>query len=160
MGEWRDDEQEDLGAQELRKQEFRTRYATERDVPKIAKIMANVKATKERLEEELKVVNAEFDVLRIEVMPTAMEEAGLESARVAGVGRVSLTGDMYVRLPKQHKKDFFFWLRRYRLGDIIQETINSSTLKAFVKNRIKQGKPFPKELLTVEPFTRASITKE
>lgn len=144
---------------ELRKKEFRSRYKTNTDLIKLAKVMKAVQDTKERLEEELKMVNAEFDVLRLEIIPSAMENKGLENFTVEGLGRVGLTSDMYVKVASGAQPKLFAWLRKRKLGDLIQETVNSSTLKAFVKGRIETGKDIPKDLVKVTPFTRASITK-
>jgi hypothetical protein len=64
---------------------------------------------------------------------------------------------MYVRVTDQ--QHFYEWLESNNLGDLIKPTVASSTLKAFVKNRIKAGKDLPDAVLKVTPFTRASITK-
>lgn len=153
------DDNEELGVVEQRKQEFRTRYKGEKDLIKLAKCMAEVQKTQERMKAELAMVNAEFDVLRLEVIPAKMEEKGIENFRVTDLGLVKLTADMYVS-PKSGMKDKLYgWLRKNKLGALITETVNSSTLKAFVKERVNKGKTVPNDLLNVTPYTRASITK-
>lgn len=150
---------EDVGVVEQRKMEFRNRYKDQKDLIKLAKCMKAVQDTRDRLKDELAVANAEFDVLRLEIIPAKMEEKGLENFSVADLGRVGLTADMYVSIKKECKDKFFAWLRKSKMGALIQEGVNSSTLKAFVKNRTLANKPVPKELLNVTPYTRASITK-
>lgn len=112
---------------------------------------------KERLERELAKCNAFFDVMRFEAIPTEMDKQGIEKIAYAGIGRVSLTADMQVSV--KDKPGLFGWLRKNKLADLIQPTINPSTLKSFIKGRIKDGKKYPAEMLNVNPVTRASITK-
>jgi hypothetical protein len=109
------------------------------------------------VEEELKELNASYDVLRIELVPGKMEEEGIEKITYEGIGRVSLTGDMQVKVTEQD--NFFEWLEGHNLQDLIKRAVPPSTLKAFVKDRIKAGKEIPDNFLRVHPFTRASITK-
>lgn len=124
----------------------------------MAKKMDEIRGLKDAVEEKLKKINAHYDALRLDLIPAKMEEDGIEGLKVEGVGRVSLTGDMYVRV--QNKLELYTWLKEMKLGDLIQPTVNSSTLKASIKKRIKDGKEIPsEEILKVTPFTRASITK-
>jgi len=122
------------------------------------KKMAEYKLAKETAEHALKEINAHYDVLRFELVPEQMEEDGVEKLTLEGVGRISLTGDLNIQVLKQNRPDLFAWFKKNKLGDLIQSTVNSSTLKAWVKRRIEDGKPVP-ELIKVTPITRASITK-
>lgn len=124
----------------------------------LAKAMKTISNTKERLELALKEINAEYDVLRLELIPSKMDEEGIQNIRIEGIGRLSLTADAYVSLDASKKEEFYQWLAENNLGDLIQQTINSSTLKAFAKDRTKKGEPLP-GAVRFTPFTRASITK-
>lgn len=139
------------------KDEFILQYKSA-DLLTMIHAMHAVRARKDKGEETLAKINAEYDALRIDLIPKKMEDEGLENITVSKIGRVTLTGDMYV---KQTSKDKLFnWLRKQKLGDIITEGVNSSTLKAFLRARIKYGKPIPSEdAVKITPFTRASITK-
>lgn len=121
--------------------------------------MRNVQSAKESAEDVVKALNKKFDFLRITKIPQVMEDEGIQRLSVDGVGRVSLTADMHVSVKEGQKEAFYSWLRDNGREDLIQPTVNSSTLKATVKNMVKQGEVFPDELLNVNPFTRASITK-
>lgn len=125
----------------------------------IIESMSTIQKAKERLEDELKLINKEFDFLRITKVPAKMEEDGVDRITVAGVGRVSLTADMHVSVKADMKEKFYEWLRDNGRGDLLQETVNASTLKAAVKGMYKNGEEIPDTLLNVSPFTRASITK-
>jgi hypothetical protein len=121
-------------------------------------LMDGAQRRKEQLEDQLKDINAEFDVLRFELVPGALEDAGVENVRYEGIGRVSTTADLRLSLLKADQPTFFSWLKKNKLDDLIQPTVNSSTLKAWVKGRIKAGKEVP-DVIAVTPITRASITK-
>lgn len=121
--------------------------------------MYQLQRLKESVEDQLKRINKEYDFLRITKVPQKMEDEGIERLSVAGVGRVSLTADMHVSVKADHRDRFYEWLRDNGRGDLLQETINPSTLKAAVKGMYKSGEEIPEDLINVSPFTRASITK-
>lgn len=131
----------------------------EKTVVELATRMAEVQLLDDFLEHIGKYLHAELDVIRMNLLPLAIENEGLESpVNVAGVGRVSLTGDVFTSV--LDKQNFYEWLHENNMGDLITESVNSSTLKAWAKKRIVDGKPMPSdELLKVTPYTRASITK-
>jgi hypothetical protein len=145
-------------AHDLRKQSFRAAHAGQ-DLKALVVDMYNVRQRKEAIEADLKNVNAEYDVLRFELIPEAMDKAGVENVRYEGIGRVSLTADIQVACPAPTRDDFFTWLRKHKLGSLISEGVNPSTLKSWIKTRMKEGKELPSELLKITPITRASITK-
>lgn len=121
--------------------------------------MSELQGRKEELEEQLKGINKEFDFLRITKIPGQMEDDGVDRINVTGIGRVSLTADMHVSIKADKKPEFFVWLRDNGRGDLLQENINPSTLKATIKGMFKNGEEVPDELVNVSPFTRASITR-
>lgn len=157
MAEYQDDFDE--GAQQARMKVYRDKYKKVTQLKKLVEAMHAVKKTKEELEANLKEANAEFDVLRFELIPTQMENDGVERVSYEGIGRVSLTADLRVTVLAQNKAGLMSWFRKNKLGDLVSETINASTLKAWVKKRMTDGKTVPSELLNVTPITRASITK-
>jgi hypothetical protein len=125
----------------------------------LIKEMRRIQNEKDDVESDLKQYNKHFDFLRITKIPQVMEDEGIKNMNVEGVGRVSLTADMHVSVKAEMKEAFYLWLRDNGREDLIQPTVNSSTLKATVKNMVKKGEEIPDDLLNVSPFTRASITK-
>ena len=121
--------------------------------------MATLQNRKEAMEDQLKLINKEYDFLRITKVPATMDDDGVDRINVTGVGRVSLTADMHVSVKADQKAAFHEWLRDNGRGDLLQENINPSTLKATIKGMFKSGEDIPETLLNVSPFTRASITK-
>jgi hypothetical protein len=128
-------------------------------VVELIESMYSLQQRKEAIEDQLKAINKEYDFLRITKVPQKMEDEGIERLSVAGVGRVSLTADMHVSIKASQRERFYEWLRDNGRTDLLQETINPSTLKAAVKGMYKSGEEVPEDLLNVSPFTRASITK-
>lgn len=125
----------------------------------LVQAMSTLQNRKESVEEQLKIINKEFDFLRITKIPTVMEDEGVDRISVTGIGRVSLTADMHVSVKAEKKGDFFVWLRDNGRSDLLQENVNPSTLKAAVKKMLRDGEDWPDDMLNVSPFTRASITK-
>jgi hypothetical protein len=124
----------------------------------LAEMMKVMREEKDELEAQLKLVNAKYDVLRYEAIPNKMDEEGMEKGPTYdGIGRISLTADLFVST--KDKNGLFSWLRDFGMGDIIQPSVNASTLKAFIKGRMKDGKDVPSEFVNITPVTRASITK-
>lgn len=101
-----------------------------------------------------------YDALRLNLVPSAMDDDGVSNITVEGIGRVGLTGDIYASIPADKKPEAWKWLRDNN-HDIIKETINAGTLKATLKAIIKAGEEeIPEGLFKITPFTRASITKK
>lgn len=121
--------------------------------------MSTLQNRKEAVEEQLKLINKEFDFLRITKIPAKMEEEGVDRITATGIGRVSLTADMHVSIKADQKERFFEWLGDNGRGDLITANVNPSTLKAAVKKMFRDGEQVPEDMLNVSPFTRASITR-
>jgi len=145
--------------EETRKALARSEYGQSAKTIDLAFELDAIRRAKDCLDDLTKYVNAYHDVMRMELVPEAMEREHIENIRIEDLGRLSLTPDLFVSVKADHKDDLRSWLTKRKLGDLIQETINSSTLKAYVIRAIKDGKEYPIDLLNVTPYTRASITK-
>ena len=147
-----------LEEMEAHKNECREKYKR-MSVIDMAKAMQKLERVIADREEEQKKRNIEYDILRLECIPTKMEDEGIDKITIAGVGRVSITGDLYVHVAADLRESFYTWLRDHGHGDLIKPAVNPSTLKAFAKDSIKKGTELPGDLIKVTPFSRASITK-
>jgi hypothetical protein len=157
MAEYTSDEERGDSFFDQCKAEARQKYAKLKLKGRIEK-MNEFRIKKEEAEKALKEINAHYDVLRFELVPEQMEEDGTERITIAGIGRVSLTADIQVQVLKANQPALYDWFRSNKLGDLIVNTVNSSTLKAWVKRRIQAGELVP-DVIKVTPMTRASITK-
>lgn len=104
-----------------------------------------------------KTVGKVYDWSRMALVPNTMEAEGLELLRIEGVGRVSLTADLNVKVLDKEKQ--YQWLEEVGAGDVITETVNASTLKALLRRRMRGGEEVPSDIFEIKGFTRASITK-
>jgi hypothetical protein len=64
-----------------------------------------------------------------------------------------------VKTPPENKLALWEWLREHDAADIITETVNSSTLAAYVRGQMKEGEPYPAELLEISAYDVASLRK-
>jgi hypothetical protein len=124
----------------------------------IVRAMASLAKDKESKDAELSKIAAEYDYVRMNLIPARFEDEGIDGMTIDGVGRVSLTGDLFVSCLAANREALYSYFRDIGKGSLVVETINASTLKATVKAMMKKGEEIP-EMIKVTPFTRASITK-
>lgn len=129
------------------------------DIQNLAMIQRDLKAALDTIGPAKSEVQKVFDLVRIGIMPERMDEEGFDSMTVTGVGRVTLTADVFASIAKGMKPLAFEWLGDHGHGDLIQPTLNASSLKALAKRMLKDGDPLPEDYFNVSPVTRASITK-
>ncbi len=128
----------------------------------LADLGRELRRLKDKLEEEKAVATKtqkEYDRLRKEVIPEVAEDHGITSMNISGIGRLGIRPELYVSIEKDHKEEAYDWLRENNHEDLIQGTVNASTLKAFVKEQIKNGEELPDDLFVITPFMMATITK-
>jgi len=125
----------------------------------LAEAMRSVKTALDAAKIDQAAIQKEFDLLRLKVIPEKMDDEGMTSVKIKGIGRLTITGDMYAGIQKDMNKQAYQWLTDNGHGDLIKDFVHSSTLKAFLKEQIKNGEEIPDDLFKVTPFERASITK-
>lgn len=128
-------------------------------IPELAEALVDVKVELEHFGEIKTDLQKLYDYLSIEVIPDRMDEEGIDTVKVSGVGRLQTSSDIRCNVLAANKEKLQEWLRDNGQGSMIQDTINSSTLKAWVKERIKENLPYPQELLQVSPYSRATVVK-
>ena len=105
-------------------------------------------------------LQATWDELRKKWLVDKMEEMGIESVRITGVGTVSQRVDAYCTVPAASKRALYDWLQEHDFGDLITDTVNSSTLKAWMKEQTLKGNEVPSdEIVKFTPYTYVAITK-
>ena len=124
-----------------------------------AKELRKLEVKIEKAEAKLSEIKKERDKIRLEDIPEMMESMDITSMNIKGLGRLGVTADMRVSVKKDNQPALKEWLLDQHCGDIVKETINSSTLKAFIKSRMQDGEEVPEDLLNIYLFSRASITK-
>lgn len=156
-------------------------------------VLADLQQSLKRLDEAIEAYKTPaynaYEAVRKQVLPVVMENAGIETVKVKGVGRVDLRSDIYasaikgavLSMPplneegepiigelgpdgeptkeKWEPANLHDWLCRSGASDLIQETVNAASLKALLRRRIDKGQDVPAELIKVTPYTFAVITK-
>ena len=128
-------------------------------VPELA---AHLKSLKERLDDaaaDKTLLQKQFDYLSIQVLPDRMDEENISSVVVPDVGRLQMKSDIRCNVLAANREAVQKWLIDNGHGSMVNPTINSGTFKAFVKERMKEGKEYPVDLVNVEPYSRASVVK-
>lgn len=127
---------------------------------RLAKAMVDAKEGLEIRKKAVVVAQKKFDILRLQIIPDRMCEDDMQSIKIAGIGRLSLTNDAHVSVASGMKYDLHKWLKDNGFEEVIQPSVNSSTLKAFIKEQKREGNPVPDErTINYAPFLRASLTK-
>lgn len=125
----------------------------------LARELSNLKSAKDKIEEELSTVNKRIEILARQEIPEAMDEAGVQNVKFEGIGKIYLKGDVFASIPAESRDAAYEWLELTGRGSLIKPTVNSSSLKAAVKEWISQGEEIPEELIRVTPYTQAVLTR-
>lgn len=99
------------------------------------------------------------DFLEKGIVPSKMEKEGVDMVRVPELARsFSLQQKMSASFVDKEKG--FEWLRSIGQEDIIQETVNASTLTAFCRNLIiEEGIEPPIEVVRVNTYNTTGVSK-
>jgi hypothetical protein len=95
-------------------------------------------------EREFKDAKKELQTLD-EAILTRFEEEGLTSCKVSGLGSFIAGGQEYYSLLKENREAGMEAFREH-FPTMIQETINSSSLSAFMREAKKTGQDLPEEI--------------
>jgi hypothetical protein len=122
--------------------------------------MKALKDAKEAADAVAKEINRRWDHMRLALIPARFEAEGLQNLKLEGVGRVGLRGDLHASILPGKKDAAFEWLDDHGRGDLVQKSVNASSLKASMKKLLEAGEEeIPEEIFKVTPYTMATITK-
>lgn len=125
----------------------------------LIKAMARVRKEKDDAEDVAKGIGREYEFLSKVAIPEKFAEEGVTIMKVDGIGRVNLAADIYASIKAGMKEKAYLWLSDIGSADLIQAAVPPSTLKAFLKSRIKAAEDIPEDLFNCTPFQQARITK-
>lgn len=105
------------------------------------------------------LVWAEVDYLRLTRIPELLDEMGITSVKLKGIGTLGTRFEASCKT--EDKEALLKWLRKYGYEDLIStDTVNSSTLKSFITNQIREKEKIPPaSIVKFTPFEMAVITK-
>jgi len=140
--------------------ETRKNETEQAGLQQIVKLQAKVGGVLDKLAEIKTCIQKYYDFLRYVRTPEVMEKLGVESARIENLGLVYLLSDYNISMKADSRPEAMAWLVQNGFGDILQESVNPSTLKAVLKKEVlAKGKEVPEHLFNVSPFTRSQIKK-
>lgn len=109
------------------------------------------------------------DHLRFNRLPEIMASENVSTFKTTEGHRITLQSDMHATLPVEYRPVAHEWLRDTGHGDLIVESVNASTLKAFIKRAVLAGEnaEFPTvkkdgadvPVFSYTPYTRAQLTR-
>ena len=108
----------------------------------------------------LKALKADLQLIQEEVLPAKMEADGMTSIAVKGIGRLTVAPQFRASVKATHKHLMQEWLKEHGFIELVQETINSSTLKAWVKEQMEAGNDVPTDYLNLHSFDTVTLTKK
>lgn len=159
--------------------EWRAKYG-KMPLKDVAARMAELKLEIDQVKAKLGALGAEFDVIRIQVVPERFANEGVTNMRFDGIGRLGLTSDAWCNVLPGMGEQLFSVLRDIGSDDLIKPTVNPSSLKSLVKDLHKEHvtkevefdpsaepdtQPEPddfekiSQVVKFTPFMRAAITK-
>ena len=111
----------------------------------------------------VKYVNKRFaDIhrrMKEDLIPAKFEEEGVSSITIDGY-RFTVSKSMRTSIVTGQKEEAYIWLRDNELGDLIQETVNSSTLNATAKSLLEEGLELPEEQFSSYFYNNTSVSKK
>jgi len=121
--------------------------------------MNYVRQLKDLIDEFEKPLNKLYDKIRQGALPDQMDEEGIGTIKIKGLGTLYITSDMSISVVSGQQEASVAWLKENGLGDIIKPVVNASTLKATLKAEMGKGTEIPSDIYNVNPFSRAVIKK-
>lgn len=117
--------------------------------------MQDARVELDAAKEKKSTAQKKYDYLTMRAVPAAMGWAEEDIAkRVAkirpeGLRGVTIYDKYFTSVLAQNRDPLKDWLRANKCGDLIQETVNGSTLKAYITDCIKKGTVYPAALVNV-----------
>lgn len=126
----------------------------------LARSFVVLRALKRNLEETEKKFTALFEQFKNIEVPQMFEQEGVTSLPLAEGFRVGVSSAWRASIKEGMKPEAYKWLQENKLGDIIVETINASTLSATAKTLAEEeNRQLPDEFFNVLMQPNTSVTQ-
>lgn len=116
-----------------------------------------------RLKEETASAWEEVCLIARQIIPERMDTDQIQNITVIlpdGTKKQLLCLDQVsVKTPPENKLALWEWLREHDAAELITETVNSSSLAAYVREQMRNAEPYPVDLCEVSTYTVASLRK-
>jgi len=128
------------------------------DTPAVLSLLSDVRQYDDNLKYLKKRMGDIYKRMKEEIVPQKFTEQGISSITVDGF-RFTVSAQSRTSIQKDMKDEAYLWLRNNGLGDIVTETVNSSTLSATAKTLMSDGIDLPDDIFNIYSFENTSITK-
>lgn len=126
----------------------------------LARAFVALHRLKDKVEGFSKGFGALFEQTQTHTVPDAFETEGVPHVPLTEGFRVTTSATLYASIKGDRKQEAWNWLRKHRLGDLITETVNASTLSAAARRmREEDNIDLPDDLFTVADLHRTSVTQ-
>ena len=102
----------------------------------------------------------EYDKIRKELLPAAMEAAGIQSFKGKSGGACHLRNNTYFSVLKQDEAKLHAWLKENKLDSIIKPTIHFQTLNSTLKAEVEEGHKLPNFIKTYDEIVAVVTTRQ
>ena len=114
----------------------------------------------ENMEEANKPIKELVEGIKKKYLPEAFEREEIKTLTADTGDRTTVNEKMFASIIAEKRPQAFQWLRDNGYGDIIQETVNASTLSAFAKTLLEtENKELPEEFFRVHAESQATLTR-
>lgn len=129
-------------------------------VPDAIALYTRIYTVHEKMTEIVKHTEALKGIFGKGLVPEAMDLSQTKTLTISEGHRVTRTDDkIYASIPAEKRPAAYQWLRDHEAGDLIQETVNASTLSAYVKSLREKNEDVPDDLFTVLEVPAVSLTR-
>jgi len=109
----------------------------------LADLLSDLRTAKRDLESRLKTINAEIEHVEAEMVQEMLQEEVQNFSR--GGQLFYLSTRTWASPVPERKAELYSWLKDHGFGDLVQETVNTQTLSAWVREQTEEAE-LPEDL--------------
>ncbi len=129
-------------------------------VKEIVEVYRDLKVTYEHMESTKKILNAIKERFQYGIVPNTFEREGMGGTTFPELGfRIAITDGIRVSIPDYKREEAKQLFKDTGNPDIVQETINASTLKGWFCEELAEGREPDSDIFVSVPYNNTSLTK-
>jgi hypothetical protein len=126
----------------------------------LAQLFRQLRTARDILDEQLKQFNNALSHVEGGLLPESFDREQLQTLTLSNGDRVTIVQKLYASIGPDGKDAAYAWLHDNGHGDLIQETINSSSLSAFAKQELAEGRELPENIFATFIKPSTSLTRK
>ena len=134
----------------------------DKSIADIIRLFKEKREELDRITDEKSYCQKQYDFLRMNLIPDKMDDEGKSTITAEYEDgeriRVTLTSDIFVYITVKNQRKVINWLLNIVEGNLVEDVINETKLKTLIKERMKEGKRIPEDIIKVTPITKTSLT--